>query len=106
TANENPCFIVIINRDRIPPHDRFTDWIAGVVDDGSRRHLDPFTCRIDGIRNEVAASADFPSGAMPVGDTAAKQAGGTAEGLKPGSHVVRNVVPSAVVESPRWRRDQ
>src|SRR5882672_3639863 len=104
TANENARLIFIYG-DRIPPHDRFTDRIARVVHHGSRRHLNPFTCRIDRIRNEVAGRAEFPVGAMPIGDITAMNAAGTADRLKPRSHVIGNVVPLPVVEGRR-RRDQ
>src|SRR5262249_23457803 len=86
-------------------YDRFTDRIAGVVDHDLRRHWDPFTCRIYGIRNEIPGRADFPIGAMPIGDITAATAAGTAERLKPGSQMVRNVVQLAVGEARR-RRDK
>src|SRR5258705_11207796 len=73
TANENAC-LIFVNNDCIPPHDRFTDRVAGVVNDDLWRHQNPFTCRIHGIRNEVASRADFPIGAMPVGDITAATA--------------------------------
>src|SRR5260370_19827183 len=77
TANEN-ARLIFVNGDRIPPHDRFTDRIARVVYDGSRRHLNPFTCRIDRIRNEVASRADLPVGAMPIGVLTAMNAAAAA----------------------------
>src|SRR5258707_4975323 len=105
TSNENANLIFISN-DLIPPHDRLTDRIASVVDHGPRGHRNPFTCRIHGIRNEVAGRADLPIGAMPIGDITAVNAAGAEDGLKPGPHVVGNVVPLAVVEGRRRRRNQ
>src|SRR5207245_11708014 len=53
----------------------------------------------------VARPAELPIGAMPIGDITAVNAAGTADRLKPRSHVVGNVVPLAIVEGRR-RRDQ
>src|SRR5260370_25247269 len=87
TANEY-ARLIFINGDRIPPHDRFTDRIARIVDDSSLRHLNPFTCRVDRIWNEVTVRAELPVDAMPVGDITAMNAAWTAHRLNPRSDLM------------------